>query len=36
MTKAILKAPMHPKEQVKHFGYVSKSDDHETSSAKEL
>src|SRR5712691_7163902 len=36
MTKAVLKAPTHPREQVKCFGYVSKSDDHQTSSAKEL
>jgi len=26
MTKAILQAPMHPREQVKCFGYVSKSE----------
>jgi hypothetical protein len=34
MTNAALKAPMHPQEQVKSFGKVSKDDHHETCCAE--
>jgi hypothetical protein len=36
MSRASLKAPVHPREQVKCFEYVSESDDHQTPGTKKL
>src|SRR5262249_34796943 len=36
LTKAVLKAPVHPTQQVKCLRHVGKSNDHQTSRANEL